>query len=64
MTRSRRMVQDTPPMIRPFGGTDSNEEVRRGDDEILRQMQSTQARISIWSLFATSSIHRDALFEP
>ena len=27
----------------------------------MRQLQSTQARISIWSLLATSSIHRDAL---
>ncbi|RVX18515.1 Ribonuclease HI [Vitis vinifera] len=31
------------------------------DDEILRQLQSTQARISIWSLLASSSTHRDAL---
>ncbi|RVW98084.1 Pro-Pol polyprotein [Vitis vinifera] len=37
------------------------EEVRVEDDEILRQLQSTQARISIWSLLASSSTHRDAL---
>ncbi|RVW66340.1 hypothetical protein CK203_065238 [Vitis vinifera] len=36
-------------------------EVREEDDEILRQLQSTQARISIWSLLASSSTHRDAL---
>ncbi|RVW97606.1 Retrovirus-related Pol polyprotein from transposon opus [Vitis vinifera] len=38
-----------------------DEEVRAEDDEILRQLQSTQARISIWSLLASSSTHRDAL---
>ena len=31
------------------------------DDEILRQLQSTQARISIWSLLASSTTHREAL---
>ncbi|RVW61620.1 Transposon Ty3-I Gag-Pol polyprotein [Vitis vinifera] len=46
---------------RPLGGTSSQEEVRAEDDEILRQLQSTQARISIWSLLASSSTHRDAL---
>ncbi|KAL6346345.1 hypothetical protein AAG906_033141 [Vitis piasezkii] len=43
------------------GVTSSQEEVRAEDDEILRQLQSTQARISIWSLLASSSTHRDAL---
>ena len=42
-------------------GTSSYEEVRREDDEILRQLQSTQAHISIWSLLASSSTHKDAL---
>ncbi|RVW91717.1 Retrovirus-related Pol polyprotein from transposon 17.6 [Vitis vinifera] len=60
-TPSLGIAQAAPPVTRPFGGTDSREEVRREDDEILRQLQSTQARISIWSLLATSSIHRDAL---
>ncbi|KAL6310559.1 hypothetical protein AAG906_015297 [Vitis piasezkii] len=36
MTRSGRIAQATPPVTRPFGGTDSREEVRREDDEILR----------------------------
>ena len=31
------------------------------DDEILCQLCTTQARISIWSLLASSSTHRDAL---
>ena len=38
MTRSGRMTQDAPPVTRPFGGMDSHEEVRREDDEILRQL--------------------------
>ena len=33
----------------------------REDDEIMRQLQSTQARISIWSLLASSTAHMDAL---
>ncbi|XP_034693523.1 peptidyl-prolyl cis-trans isomerase B-like [Vitis riparia] len=56
------VVRQQPSVAaRPLEGTSSHEEVRREDDEILRQLQSTQARISIWSLLASSSIHRDAL---
>ncbi|RVW71176.1 Transposon Ty3-G Gag-Pol polyprotein [Vitis vinifera] len=56
-------MRQPPPAAaaRPLGGTSSQEEVRAEDDEILRQLQSTQARISIWSLLASSSTHRDAL---
>ncbi|RVW25519.1 hypothetical protein CK203_103506 [Vitis vinifera] len=56
-------VEEPPPAAaRPVEGTSaSQEEVRAEDDEILRQLQSTQARISIWSLLASSSTHRDAL---
>ncbi|RVW88953.1 Retrovirus-related Pol polyprotein from transposon 17.6 [Vitis vinifera] len=61
VTRSGRIAQPPPPPVRPFEGTTSHEEVRREDDEVLRQLQSTQARISIWSLLASSSTHRDAL---
>ncbi|KAL6350524.1 hypothetical protein AAG906_019171 [Vitis piasezkii] len=50
MTCNGRITQAATPVTRPFGGMDSREEVRREDDEILRQLQSTQARISIWSL--------------
>ncbi|KAL6315066.1 hypothetical protein AAG906_030919 [Vitis piasezkii] len=50
MTRNGRIAQAAPPITRPFGGMDFRE-----------KLQSTQARISIWSLLATSSIHRDAL---
>ncbi|KAL6349801.1 hypothetical protein AAG906_001688 [Vitis piasezkii] len=58
--RSGRIAQ--PPHVdRLFVGTDSRKEVRREDDEILRQLRTTQARISIWSLLASSNTHRDAL---
>ena len=61
MTRSEMIAQVASPVTRPFGGTDSIKEVRRENDEILRQLQRSQARISIWSLLATSSTYRDAL---
>ena len=50
-----------PPVYRPFAGTTAREEVHREGDEILCQLCTTQARISIWSLLASSSTHRDAL---
>ena len=61
VTHSGRIAQPPPPAVRPFEGTASHKEVMREDDEVLRQLQSTQARISIWSLLASSSTHRDAL---
>ena len=56
-------MRQPPPAAatRPLGGTSSQEEVRAEDDEILRQLQSTQARIFIWSLLASSNTHWDAL---
>ncbi|RVW65904.1 hypothetical protein CK203_007281 [Vitis vinifera] len=61
--RGGRVVRQPPPAAaaRPLEGTSSQEEVRAEDDEILRQLQSTQARISIWSLLASSSTHRDGI---
>ena len=56
-----KVVQPSPLVARPFDGATSHEEVRREDDEILRQLQCTQARISIWSSLASSSTHKDAL---
>ena len=38
MTRSGRIARAIPPVTSPFGGTNSREEVRREDDEILRQL--------------------------
>ena len=56
------MLRQPPPAAaRPVEGTSAPEEVRVEDDGILRQLQSTQARISTWSLLASSSTHRDAL---
>ena len=60
VTGSGRVAQ--PPHVdRPFAGIDARDEIQREDDEILRQLRTTQARISIWSLLASSSTHRDAL---
>ncbi|RVW20128.1 hypothetical protein CK203_116674 [Vitis vinifera] len=50
VTRSGRVAQP-PPVDRPFAGIAAREEVQREDDEILRQLRTTQARISIWSLW-------------
>ena len=56
------MLRQPPPTAaRLVEGTSAPEEVKVEDDEILRQLQSTQARISIWSLLASSSTHCDAL---
>ena len=41
MTRSGRIAQPPPPTVRPFEGAASHEEVRREDDEVLRQLQIT-----------------------
>ena len=60
VTRSGRIAQP-PPVDRPFAGMDSKKEVQREDDEILRQLRTTQARISIWSILASSNTHRDEL---
>ena len=54
-------VAHPPPVDRPFAGIDARDEIQREYDEILRQLRTTQARISIWSLLASSSTHRDAL---
>ena len=43
----RVMRQPPPTAARPVEGTFAPKEVRVEDDEILRQLQSTQARISI-----------------
>ena len=60
VTRSGRVAQP-PPFDRPFAGTLARDDVKREDDEILRQLCTTQARISIWSLLASSITHRYAL---
>ena len=57
VTHSGRVAQPSPLVARPLDGATSYEEVRREDDKLLRQLQSTQARISIWNLLASSSTH-------
>ena len=60
VTRSGRVAQPLP-VDRTFAGTTTREELQREDDEILRQLHTMQACISIWSLLDSSSMHRDAL---
>ena len=60
VTRSGRVAQ-APPVDRSFIGTTAREDVKREDDEILCQLCTIQARISIWSLLALSITHRDTL---
>ena len=60
VTRSGRVAQP-PPIDSQFAGTSARKDVQREDDEILRQLRTTQARISIKSLLASSITHRDAL---
>ena len=60
VTRSGRVAQP-PPVDRPFAGTDARDEIQREDDQILHQLRTIQAHISIWSLLASSSTHKDAL---
>ena len=60
VTRSGRVAQPSP-IDRHFASIDAREEIQREDDEILRQLRTTQARISNWILLASSNTHRDAL---
>ena len=41
VTHSGRVAQPPPLVARPFDGVVSHEKVRKEDDEILRQLQST-----------------------
>ena len=61
VTRNRRVVQPPPLVARPFDGAVCHKEVKRKDDKLPRQLQSTQACISIWSLLESSSTYRDSL---
>ncbi|MCR2847795.1 hypothetical protein KN825_14270 [Weizmannia coagulans] len=69
MTRGQLMREQEPRAdpprptspARPALTGDVREETVREDDDVLRQLRSTQARISIWSLLAASTRHREAL---
>ena len=45
----------------PIDPDTARDEIVREDDEILKQLQSTQARIFIWSLLASSTAHKETL---
>ena len=54
------MVRQQPPVpSRPIDPDIARDKIVREDDEILKQLQSTQARISIWSLLASFTTHRE-----
>ena len=56
------MVRQQPPVpSRPIDPDTTRDERVREDDEIIKQLQSTHARISIWSLLASSTTHRETL---
>ena len=60
VTQSGRVAH--PSLVdRPLAGIAAREKIQRENDEILHQLCTTQTRISIWSLLASSSTHRDAL---
>ena len=56
------MVRQQPPVpSRPIDPDTTRDETMREDDKIIKQLQSTHARISIWSLSASSTTHRETL---
>ena len=56
------MVRQQPLIpFRPIDLDAARDETIREDDEILKQLHSTQARISIWSLLASSTTHKETL---
>ena len=56
------MVRQQPPVpSRPIDSDTTRDETVKEDDEIIKQLQSTHARISIWSLLASSTTHRETL---
>ena len=56
------MVRQQPPVpSRPIDPNTTRDKTVREDDEIIKQLQSTHVRISIWSLLASSTTHRETL---
>ena len=58
LTRGQRLRQAEADPVPPV---ETQPEPIVEEDEILRQLRTTQARISIWGLLASSSTHRDAM---
>ena len=62
--RGGRVVRQQPPVpSQPIDPDTTRDETVREDDEIIKQLQSTHARISIWSLLASSTAHRETLIK-
>ena len=60
--RGGRVVRQKPPIpSRPIDPYTTRDETVREDDEIIKQLQITHARFSIWSLLASSTTHRETL---
>ena len=58
------MVRQQPSVpSRPINPDTTRDKIVREDDEIIKQVQSTDARISIWSLLASSTTHRETLIK-
>ena len=58
------MVRQQPPIPSPPIDLDTTrDEIVREDDEIIKQLQSTHARISIWSFLASSTTHKETLIK-
>ena len=55
--------RQSPVPSRPIDPCTARDETVREGDEILKQLQSTQARISIWSLLTSSTTHRETLIK-
>ena len=56
------MVRQQPPVpSRPIDPDTTTDETVREDDVIIKQLQSTHVRISIWSLLASFTTHRETL---
>ena len=56
------MLKQQPQVpSRPINPDTTGDKTVREDDEIIKQLQSTHACISIWSLLASSTIHRETL---
>ena len=57
-----RVIREQPLVpSRPLDLDTTRDETVREDDEILKKLQSTQARNSIWSLLASSTTHKESL---
>ena len=60
--RGGRVVRQQPPIpYRPIDPDTTRDKTVREDDEIIKQLQSAHARISIWSLLTSSTAYKETL---